>query len=408
MTLSGRRILLVEDDPIMGGSLAQRLELEGAEVLWVRQVVRAIPEIRVARAPVDAVICDIRLPDGTGEEIFARISATMTPPPFLFITGQGDIEQAVRLMRAGADDYITKPFEMSVFLERLSLLMRPRETIELPQILGVTRAAQRIHRRALAAAQREGNVIILGAAGTGKTAIARLIHDRSDRRAAPLVVVNLARESRPETALSGPGGALERTRDGVLVLLALERMPAPLQADLLAALDAGFEGRIVSTGRPELRSRPEGVGVRPDLLARLGEIEIAIPPLAERSEDAVWLMREFFAFFNARRPTPLKGISALTEDAARAHDWPGNGREVRSRVRRAVEGCEGEWLFPVDLFPETQADPAFLTLTEAREAAERRQIVAALERSGGQMSEAARLLKISRTTLWERMQKFGL
>lgn len=406
--LAGRRILLVEDDAIMGASLAQRLELEGATVRWVKQVVLAIPEIRVARTPVDAVVCDIKLPDGTGEEIFARVSTTMTPPPFLFITGQGTIDQAVRLMHAGAADYITKPFEMQVFLERLALLMRPWGGAASPPMLGVSHIARRLSEGVIKAAHADENVVIVGGPGTGKGAIARLIHERSDRRSAPLIEVNVARHPDPAEALFGKERAVGRTDDGVLLLRAIERMQPSLQSELFKAMDRGFKGRVIATSEADLAAMHREGKFRPDLVSRLAEIEIAVPALKDRTDDAVWMLTKFFEAFNAQRSVPLKGMSALTEEAARAYDWPDNGREVRNRVKRAVEAANGEWLFPADLFPETQSDPSFLTLMEAREAAERRQIIAALDRTGGQMMETARLLKISRTTLWERMQKFGL
>ena len=125
--LRNRYIVLVEDDEIMGGSLLQRLELEGAQVLWLKQMVRALGAIRTPKRPIDAVICDIGLPDGSGEELFSALARTATPPPFLFITGQGGIGQAVRLIKSGAADYVTKPFDMAVFLERLSLLVETHE-----------------------------------------------------------------------------------------------------------------------------------------------------------------------------------------------------------------------------------------------------------------------------------------
>ena len=96
--LKGRRVALIEDDEIMGASIAQRLEVEGAEVLWLKLAQRAIGALRTPRAPIDAVVCDIRLPDGTGEEVFMTLCQTIIPPPFLFITGQGGIDQAVRLV----------------------------------------------------------------------------------------------------------------------------------------------------------------------------------------------------------------------------------------------------------------------------------------------------------------------
>ncbi len=136
--------------------------------------------------------------------------------------------------------------------------------------------------------------------------------------------------------------------------------------------------------------------------------EIVIPPLSDRPEDAVWLATRLFAGFNARRRAPLAGLAASTEDAIRAHDWPGNGRELRARLMRAVEQASGTLVLPSDLFPERTGQDEIRTLATVRDAAERAHIVAALERTQGQVSEAARLLQVSRTTLWEKMQKLGL
>ena len=150
--IDGRTIVLVEDDEIMGASLLQRLTLEGAEVQWHRQIARALPAIRTPRRTIDAVICDIRLPDGTGEELYDTLTRSGTPPPFLFITGQGGIDQAVQLIRSGAADYITKPFDISRFLERLAIVMRPRGDMEMPPETGVSAAARRVDRQTREAA----------------------------------------------------------------------------------------------------------------------------------------------------------------------------------------------------------------------------------------------------------------
>jgi len=406
--LAGRRIVLVEDDEIMGASIAQRLEIEGADVHWLKLKVTGVAAIRAPRIPVDAVICDIRLPDGTGEELFESLCRTMTPPPFLFVTGQGEIGQAVRLMQAGAADYVTKPFDMGVFLERLELLMRPRETLKMPPILGISPAAARIDALAIQAAAANGAVLILGQPGTGKDLVARRIHAASDRSAAPFIEVNFARESDPHRALFGPAGAISATGEGILFVQALERLTPPDQRRLSDCLDAGFEGRIISACGPRFEGAVREGSFRGDLHARLCEIEIPIPPLRDRPQDAVWLMNELFAVLNRKRAVPLQGISALAEEAVRAHDWPDNGREVRSRLLRGMALAAGEWLYPADLFPERQAGPGFRTLAEVRDAAERTQIITALERTGGKINEAARLLNVSRTTLWEKMQRLGL
>ena len=229
--LDGRRIVLVEDDEIMGGSIAQRLELEGASVLWLKRMQRALGAIRTPQQPIDAVICDIALPDGSGEELFTTLCRTSTPPPFLFITGQGGIDQAVRLIKSGAADYITKPFDMGVFLERLALLVSPGAALDFPPILGVSAAARRVETLIARAAQSAAPVLIRGGPGLGKDLIARRIHDLSDRRAAPFIAVNLARDGDAESALFGAGGAFDRVGDGTVFINAVDRLPCRFSTD---------------------------------------------------------------------------------------------------------------------------------------------------------------------------------
>ena len=407
--LKGHRIALVEDDEIMGTSLVQRLTLEGAEVIWLKLAARAIGALRTPRAPIDAVICDIRLPDGTGEDLFATLCQTTTPPPFLFITGQGGIEQAVRLLRAGASDYITKPFEMPAFLDRLAALVRQSHRSHMTPLLGPSPAAQRIEAQIAAAAQSDRPVLIRGGPGTGKALIARRIHALSDRSAAAFLHINVAREMAPGLALFGPKGATLMVGEGVLFLNGLERLAEVDQTRLNGWLDDLPPARIVAACSHDIAPLVRAGGFRRDLWARLDLVDIPVPPLADRPDDAVWLLHQLFAALNPRRLQPMRGISALAEAAVRSHDWPDNGRELRSRLMQAVGSATGEWLFPADLFPERQAEGAGMqSLSEARDVAERVQIVAALGRTGGQVAEAARLLKVSRTTLWEKMQKLGL
>jgi DNA-binding NtrC family response regulator len=407
--LNGYRIALVEDDDIMGSSLVQRLEIEGAEVLWLKQVSRAVGALRSPRAPIDAVICDIRLPDGNGEALFNTLNQTSTPPPFLFITGQGGIEQAVRLIQAGAVDYVTKPFDMADFLDRLTLLLSATNHLHLPPLIGISPAAKRVNALALKAARSSRAVLIRGGPGTGKELVARRIHEMSDRRAAPFISVNLAREADIGRALFDEGGAFARTGEGTLFLHALSRLPENNQLNLLGALDGGFEGRFIASCGPEMEAIVARGGFSAELYFRLDMMEIPIPPLGERSEDAVWLMNQLFEKANARRQDPLSGIGRYTEEAVRLHDWPGGGREVRSRLIRGVETATGDALQPVDLFPERLTrSVGMMTLAEAREKAEKAQIVEALEQTGGQVGQAAKLLGVSRTTLWEKMQKLGI
>lgn len=403
--LTGRYLVLIEDDAIMGNSLVQRLELEGAEVRWVKQAVQGIAAVRTPRKPVDAVICDIRLPDGSGEEIFNTVSRRVAPPPFLFITGQGEIDQAVRLLRAGGADYMTKPFDISAFLGRLARILRPDIRADLPAETGVSPLARQVDALVAEFASHDRPVLIRGGRGLGKERLARRIHDLSDRRSASFVAINAFRDDVSVDALSV---AFERVSDGTVFLNGVGRLDAAAQ-DLLIESLGSAPFRLVAACGTRIEEKTEAGQFRSDLLYALVANEIVVPPLSQRGEDAVWLAEQMFRALNERRAARMRGISELALSAIRDHDWPGNGRELRSRLLRALDVAAGEWIYPADIFPElNQEDVEVRPLSEAREIAERRQIIKALERTGGQVAEAARLLKVSRTTLWEKMQKLGL
>ena len=399
--LEGRRIVLVEDDEIMGASLVQRLTLEGAEVQWHRQNARALPAIRTPRKALDAVICDIRLPDGTGEELYDTLTRTRHPPPFLFITGQGGIDQAVRLIRSGAADYISKPFEMGAFLKRLATIIRPRADQDMPPETGISPAARDVDRQVAEAATRDTALLIRGASGLGKLRLARRVHDLSDRKAAPMIVCNALRDT---VGADSVAQAVAKVGDGTLVIMGIERLDAAAQDSLMAALSAPRFRLVATTGAHAADTAP----LRVDLMSLLRSHEIVVPPLADRPEDSVWLAMQLFPVFNARRDTALSGLAATAEEAILSHDWPGNGRELRARLMRAVEAATGDLVLTSDLFPERATNAPLRSLAEVRDSAERAQIIAALDHSGGQVGEAAKLLRVSRTTLWEKMQKLGL
>ena len=403
--LTGRYLVLIEDDALMGNSLLQRLELEGAEVTWVKQAVRGISAVRTPRRPVDAVICDIRLPDGTGEEIFNTVSRAIAPPPFLFITGQGEIDQAVRLLRAGGADYMTKPFDMPAFLGRLARILRSDPSTGLPARTGISPLARQVDALVAEFALHDRPVLIRGGRGLGKERIARRLHDLSERRSAPFVAVNASGDDRSADELAA---AFETVSEGTLFANGVGGLDLAGQGRLMEALvRAPF--RLVASCGTRIDEKAAAGDFRSDLLYALVANEIVVPPLSQRGEDAVWLATQMFQALNERREVPMRGVSELALSAIRDHGWPGNGRELRSRLLRAMDVATADWIFPADIFPElNQADAEVQSLSEARDVAERRQIIKALERTGGQIAEAARLLRVSRTTLWEKMQKLGL
>ena len=432
------RIGLVEDDPVMGGSIVQRLELEGWEVSWWRTGREAVSGLGRIAGALDLVICDIQLPDMSGEAVFEHMARQPDAPPFLFITGFAEIDQAVRLMRYGAVDFMTKPFAMDDFLKRIESGRRgSRSGVRQKEyVLGRSTAIQQaedlIHRYAAHALP----VLITGETGSGKEVAARLLHQVSARAEQPFVAVNCAAipaellESEifghEKGAFTGAHqrhlGYAERAKAGTLFLDEIGDMPPALQAKLLRLIESEsftrlggeaavpFRARIVAATHRALAPR-QASGFREDLYFRLAVLPVDIPPLRQRPEDIVWLLDRFLENAATRSDARIRGFSALAEEAALAHPWPGNVRELRNRVDRAVALTASEWIMPGDLFPDhpgSQPRPGFLPLADVRDAAERRQIERALEQTDGQVIKAAELLGIGRSTLWEKMTRLGI
>ncbi|MBH0236748.1 sigma-54-dependent transcriptional regulator [Methylobrevis albus] len=434
MSLEGRTIDVVEDDPIMGESLMQRLAIEGATVRWWRDGREALGGIR--RDAPEAVVCDIRLPDASGEDVFHEIVARRDAPPFLFITGHGDVDQAVRLLRGGAGDYVLKPFEMGDFLKRLTSILPPRQD-GATGVLGVSRPMQAMERTLRKLAKGRTTVLMTGETGSGKEVAARFLHGLGGADV-PFMAVNCAAipANLMEAELFGHErgaftgatqrhlGYAERAREGTLFLDEIGDLDLALQAKLLRLLEdrtfhrvggeqaLPFKARVVAATHADLAALVRDGRFREDLYYRIAVITVGLPPLRERPEDVRWLLDRFVAATLAETGSDLAGLSALAEDAALAHAWPGNVRELRNRVERAVALSLGPWISPGDLFPERWAEAAddgrMPSLEEIRHAAEKRHIHRALEFTGGEILATAEALGISRTTLWEKMKKFEI
>ncbi|GCA49466.1 transcriptional regulatory protein ZraR [Sinorhizobium sp. KGO-5] len=429
------RIGLLEDDPIMGESLVQRLSLEGYKVQWWTRGEQALRELSSHAGEFDLVVCDIRLPDMDGEDVF-RQSSREASTPFLFMSGFGDIDQAVRLMRSGAVDFITKPFDMAGLLDRIATSLRFAPSAPVEAELGISPFMRNVEMVLGRYAAHTLPVLIQGETGTGKEICARYLHQISPRAASPFMAVNCAAipSELLESELFGHEkgsftgahqlhrGYAERAGDGVLFLDEIGDMPLPLQAKLLRLIEDGhfhrlgsekpipFKARIVCATHQEVEGE-RGTGFRQDLYFRLSALPLTLMPLRDRPEDILWLAGRFLDEITESRETPVRGISALAEDAMLEHAWPGNARELRNRLERAAALSENTLLMPVDLFPERRSSLAASpveTLSAARDAAERRQILKALSMTNGQILQAARQLGVSRTTLWEKMTRFGI
>lgn len=435
MSLSERVIGLVEDDQIMGESIVQRLSLEGVRVKWWQRGKDAVREMPSSR--FDAIVCDIRLPDLNGEELFREAARSSGVPPFVFITGYSDIDQAVRLMRAGAADYFTKPFEIDDFLIRLGELMGPKPASG-THVLGLAPRIKDLERLLTRVAKLNSTVLITGETGSGKEVAARFLHAMSGADDRPFMAVNCAAipgellESEllghEKGAFTGASqrhlGYAERAGEGVLFLDEIGDLRSELQAKLLRLIEGKsfyriggerpvpFKGRLVVATNADLPKLVQAGRFREDLYYRINVVSVRVPPLRDRPEDVPWLMERFFAESARRMDTSLKGISSLAEEAALSYDWPGNIRELRNRMERAVVLGLGQWVMPGDLFPDQSDDPALVlqmgSLEDIRQSAEKRHILRALAATSGEVGAASKLLGIGRTTLWEKMRRFGL
>jgi len=435
---SPAQIAVVEDDPIMGESLIQRLNLEGYDTVWWQTGRAALDGLRRERP--DLVVCDIRLPDMDGEDVFREVLPDLSTSPVLFITAYGSIDQAVRLIRAGADDYLTKPFQMDEFLGRVDHLLqrRPNPGTEAASVLGQSEPMRRIEALLRRVADIDSTLLLTGESGVGKEVAARFVHQISKRAASPFIAVNCAAipsdllESElfghEKGAFTGAHarheGYAERARDGILFLDEISELTPAIQAKLLRLVQdraflrlggersVSFAARLICATNANLADLIVQGRFRRDLYFRINVIPVEIPPLRTREADIVPLLRHYVSYFTSTFGSDVRGVTTQAEAVASVHDWPGNVRELRNRAERAVALAGGPWVSACDLFPdcvqhdEPEADVRLLSAV--RDDAERRHILAVLERTGGQVRKAADLLGISRTTLWEKMRRLGL
>ncbi|WP_029010075.1 sigma-54-dependent transcriptional regulator [Azospirillum halopraeferens] len=438
-------VAIIEDDPIMGESLAERLALEGYRPLWWTSGGEALAALPAA-AP-DLLVCDIRLPDMSGEELFHALAPRPGGPPVIFMTGFGDIGQAVRLVRAGAEDYLTKPFAVDAFLARVGDLLRARGAAgrEAPGALGASPAMRRVEGLLRRVADVDSTLLLTGESGAGKEVAARFVHRESARAAAPFMAVNCAAIpaelmdselfGHERGAFTGAHalhrGYAERAGAGVLFLDEIAELPPAVQAKLLRLVQErvfhrvggerplAFAARLVCATNADLERAVRDGAFRRDLYYRINVIPVTVPPLRERREDVPALLRGYLDHYAAAFGRPARGLTPEAEAAALAHDWPGNVRELRNRVERAVALSAGPWLTPAALFPEhapdgdlpadnLPADAAWPPLAAVRDASERAHIRATLDHADGRLARAADLLGVGRTTLWEKMRRLGI
>ncbi|WP_295399342.1 sigma-54 dependent transcriptional regulator [uncultured Thiocystis sp.] len=426
------RVCLIEDDPIMGEALVERLTLEGFRVDWQRTGRGGL--LTLTQGGTDLAVIDVNLPDLSGVALFERLIETAGPlPPTLFITGYGTIEDAVRLLKLGAADYLTKPLNPTDLIDKLRALAGarcPRPATAEDDRLGIAPAMCRIAAELTRLARHTHTpVLISGESGVGKEVVARRLH-RLQCPDAPFVAVNCA--ALPETlveaelfghekgAFTGAerrrAGVFEQAGEGILFLDEIGDMPLALQSRLLRVVQSRQLTRIGGHAPVEVPARlicathrdlvtlvREG-RFREDLYYRVRVLEIQMPPLRERPEDILWLADRFVAEHGRRFPEERRSLSGTDREHLLSHPWPGNVRELHHTLERACILGHGQQL-ALDVPNEM---PAETGLKAQAQAGERAAILAALAEPADSLAATAVRLGISRKTLWQKMKRYGL
>ena len=434
------RICLIEDDPYMDTPLLERLEMDGYLCDWFKTGRDAMAGLR--QGGYQLAISDIRLPDITGEQLFEQLLADAVPmPPFIFITGHGGIDQAVKLLKLGAQDYVTKPFDIGQMMAKVQALCVRRLPEMTADHLGISAVMRTIELLLPKLAASRCQVLITGESGVGKEEVARRLHrigDPGDKT--PFIAVNCGAipENLIESELFGHekgaftgaikerSGVFEQANGGTLFLDEIGEMPQSMQVKLLraiqdrAVLPVGgnrqrpVDIRLICATHRDLKAMVESGEFREDLYYRIHVIHLPVPPLRERREDILWLTERFLAQIGTSAGTTFS-ISARAADALTNYPWPGNIRELRHCLERASllspSACfETEAIFGSGVTFGAFADALAERhpLGDYLQLCERDYIQRTLKECEGRVTEAAGLLGISRKNLWQKMRKLNM
>jgi DNA-binding NtrC family response regulator len=441
------RILIVDDEEIVRESLSGWLEKDGYTVATAQDGLSAVGRLNAERWSI--LLVDMKMPGMDGLQVLEQAKKVQPDVTAVIMTAYATVDTAVTAMKLGAYDYIVKPFdpeELSLMIEKIvkqqalvreNVLLRKvlKREYRFRDLVSKNSEMQHVFELARTAARSASTILILGESGTGKELMARAIHAESPRSHGPFVAVSCAAltETLLESELFGhergsftgaiarQRGKFEMANHGTLFLDEIGDITPKLQLDLLRVLEertfhrvGGTEAvqvdvRIVAATNRDLKKAVANGTFREDLYYRLNVIPVSIPPLRDRREDIPLLVDHLLEQLGVEAGRTIDGVSHDAMSMLMTYDWPGNVRELRNILERAVVVASGAVIQPGDIGlhrpSERGSEPVgLLSLDEI----ERRHIAAVLEHTGGNITQAARILDIDRVTLYNKIKKYHL
>lgn len=455
-------ILIIEDDLTFGLMIQKWLNRKG----FVANKSSSLREARhlLEETTPDLILSDLRLPDGDGISLLSHLRDEGLTTPFIVMTSYAEVENAVLAMKAGATDYIAKPFPPDLLLEKISEALRSSKLSAVNEVAGATpqgqepsapdkaavhdaeastpiyiegesEASKLLYRYVDLVAPTPMSVLILGASGTGKEYVARRIHAKSPRHDKPFFALDCGAIPRDVAASEFFGyrkgaftgadcdkqGAFEAANGGTLFLDEMGNLPYDIQVQLLRALqqrvvrplgsteEIPIDIRLVCATNEDLAQRVRDGQFREDLYHRINEFTILMPELKDRGSDLFLFANLFMRQADEELGRHVSGFTQAAQSLLASYSWPGNLRELNNVVKRATLLAQGELIgtdeLRLTMNPEV---PVFTTAPLHDDATERQLIADALRAARGNKSKAARLLEVDRKTLYNKLKKYGL
>lgn len=453
---SGAVILIVDDEETIRLSLKEALSEEGHEVIEARNCEEAFKKIEEVLP--DLILADLRMPGMNGLTLLEKVKAKDPTMLVIVMTGYGTIDSAVEAMKLGAYDYLAKPFKLDhlklVVAKALSTQALRREVLELRAqqqydygghpngvLVGQSEQMKKIYRFIKQVSKSStSTVLIHGESGTGKELVARAIHNTSNRKDYRFMEINCAalteslleaelfgyeKGSFTGAAVTGKPGLFEVANKGTVFLDEIGEMSISLQAKLLRALqerrfkrvggvnDIEVDIRVIASTNRNLEEEVKKGTFRKDLFYRLNVLPIYIPPLRERNDDIIILAKHFLQKFNVEFGKNIRQISEQVEKMLSDYNWPGNVRELKNVIERAVLLSNGDTLSPEHVMicagekePVDVSEPVLESCSLAN--MEKMLISRVLNETSWRRTEAAKILGINRTTLYNKIKEYGL